>query len=273
MIPLASLAVVLAQAGRRGRGGGGGGGAPGPLVIAVLAAITFAVVWLAVAASRSQKRKRAGIEALLAERGFIKRAFARQEKAAREAAFAIFERAGGFEGLKGGAKGLNWIAEGSLGSGTAAVVAQHTHMVYTGHGGHAVVSTMVAVRVAGGWPRVSITRNSVWTRPLGGGGGGKMLGPLESEAFNKRWRVACVEDGFALAVLSPRVQEFLSGGGAEGAKGEWWVIGGGEEGAAGLVCIGRTASVDAVGLAAMLDRLSGLVGALPDEVRDGLRIG
>ncbi|MCC6321996.1 MAG: hypothetical protein IT438_11245 [Phycisphaerales bacterium] len=270
MIPLAPLMVALAQAGRHSRGGGGSG--PPPAAIAVIAVVVVAVIALAVFTARAQKRKRAAVEALLAERGFVKRAFGRKEKAEREAAFKPFEW---FEGLKGGAKGLGWIADGRL-DGLTVVVAQHTHMVYTGgHGGHAVVNTIAAVPVGGGWPRVRLTRNSLWTRPLGGGGGGggKMLGPLESEAFNKRWRVACVEEGFALAVLSPRVQEFLSEG---GAKGEWWAIGGGGEGGvegAGVVCIGLAASADAAALAAMLDRLAGLVGSLPGEVREGLGVG
>ena len=95
---------------------------------------------------------------------------------------------------------------------------------------------------------------------------------VEDEAFNKRWKVECPAEGFALAILTPEVQEVLKTGHAM----DWWAIGGGGvgggAGGGSMVCLGRNAVGSPKVLDEMLEHLTTVIARLPTEARAGLGV-
>lgn len=256
-----SMAVLLAQGSR-------GGGPPVEPFIIVGCLVLFAAAAVTLV-TRSARRRRQEIEQRLGARGFGWVTFNRKNGDDRESAFAPFAS---ITALRGGAKGLKWIARGRLAAREAAV-ASHQYMVYTGHGGHSITHTLVAILCdpdCAGWPPVMITRKRGWVLSAKARASVVETGDAE---FDKRFRVRCTDAGLALAVLSPAVRAVI----AEPQKSEsWsitgqeiWVVGGAGR---GVLCLMRQATARPEQLERMLGRLERLVDALDEPVRDGLGV-
>jgi len=119
-----------------------------------------------------------------------------------------------------------------------------------------------------GWPLLLLTSESLLSR-IGEKLGLKADFKVEDEAFNKRWKVECPDEGFALAILSPEVQEVLKTGHAM----DWWAIGGmGRSGGGSMVCLGRNAVGSPKVVDEMLEHLTTVIARLPTEARAGLGV-
>jgi hypothetical protein len=229
-------------------------------VILIAASIIGIVVVVLVLAHRQEMARRKALMALLAERRF--NAVERPTREQKFDAFAPFE---GLGDMRHGGKGIRWLASKPRGRGEIRII-EHAYTVSTGKSSHTVVNTCIAAigardRAAAGWPLLRLSGESVLDR-LGERLGGKPDVKLDDDAFNRRWRVRCDDDGFAIALLSPEVQAIL----AQADSAEWWGFGG----ASNLICIGRRGSADPKTLDAMLTRLDSVIEAMPLEARQGL---
>lgn len=229
-------------------------------VILIAASIIGIVVVVFVLAYRHELARRRSLMALLAERRF--KPVERPTRQQKDDAFAPFD---GLGDMRHGGRGIRWLASQPRGRGEIRMI-EHAYTVSTGKSSHTVVNTCIAAigardRSAAGWPLLRLSGESVLDR-LGEKLGGKPDVKLDDEAFNRRWRVRCDDDGFAIAVLSPEVQTIL----AKADAAEWWGFGG----PSNLVCIGRRGSADARVLDGMLARLESVIEAMPAEARAGL---
>lgn len=213
-------------------------------VIAVIAVLMIA----------AERRRIRGVFASLEGRGF-----AVNPKPGKEEAQRFFEPLDGLSHLRTGAAGLKWLARGRI-ARWPAVVLEHSYTIGTGKNRRSVVHTCAALVGDGRWPVLTLTGETLMNR-LAERLGGKSDVKLEDEAFNRRWRVNCHDEGFALAMLTPEVQGVLGGSGLN----EWWVFGG-----QGLVCLGRVGAPSARGIEGMLARLDQVASAMAPEAREGL---
>lgn len=216
------------------------------------------VVAILVMAIMADRKRREGVAAWLRERGF--EVLSKPSKEDRPALFAPFD---GLTPLRHGAKGLRWLARGRV-AGNDVIICEHAYTVQRGKNSHTVVNCCVAIPCAASWPMLTLHAES-WFDRFGERLGGKPDVRVESPEFNKRWRVRCEDDGFAIAVLSPELQDFL----AAADRREWWAIGGLSR---GLVCVGHTRSPKPQLVAAMLDRLQLAIAAMPEQARAGLGV-
>jgi hypothetical protein len=79
---------------------------------------------------------------------------------------------------------------------------------------------------------------------------------LENEAFNDRWIVKTESEDFALLLLSPQVQEFLT----NAPSGETWQIGN------SWICWFRQKPLKLAEARLPIDRLTGLMRLIPPEL-------
>ncbi|MFN7021278.1 MAG: hypothetical protein ACK4WH_08140 [Phycisphaerales bacterium] len=221
-----------------------------PIIIAfaALAAIVISMIVY-------EQRRLSAIERELASRGFAVRL--KPDLAEREQAFLPLLS---LDNLKTGSSGVKWLARGRVGRHDAIVV-EHAFSTGTGKSKRTVRNTLVAAPGSGDWPMLTLTGESVFHR-LGEKLGAAADVKLEDERFNRKWRVRCPDEGFAMAVLTPEVQHLLG----DAARAEWWSIGGPD----GIVCLGRCGAVNARAAGEMLERLEAFLAALAPQARDGL---
>lgn len=229
------------------------------LIVASIVGIIVAVIVMAI---RHEQARRKALTALLGERRF--QVFEKPTREQKADAFGPFDSLGD---MRNGSKGLRWFASQPRGRGELRIV-EHSYTVSTGKSSHAVVNTCVAVigprgGGAAAWPLLRLAGESMFDR-LGDKLGGKTDVKLDDEVFNRRWRVRCEDDGFAIAVLSPEVQALL----AQADSDEWWALGG----TWNLICVGRRSPADAKALEAMLARVEAVIAAMPAEARAGLGV-
>jgi len=179
------------------------------IVVAVLLAIGMIVA----GAAAAQRKLRAAVDALFAEHGFV--LVRKPEQSARDAVWPIFAA---FKHLKHGAKGIQWIARGQV-EGREVVAIQHSYTIHTGQSAQQIVHVCVACPCPAHWPMVELRGEHVFHRIASALGSSDI--ELESEAFNKRWRISSESEEQAILVLTPEVQEMLTGAPA----GEAWSIG------------------------------------------------
>ncbi len=127
------------------------------------------------------------------------------DQAARAQAW---EHVGAMRDLNRGANGVKWCAAGTI-DGRQVHLLEHAYAVSTGKSTHVVRHTIAATPCPTTWPHLKVEEENLLTK-LAGALGRKDF-QLESEAFNKRWRVSTDNEDFALLVLTPAVQEWLMG--------------------------------------------------------------
>lgn len=231
-----------------------------PEAIAIVVAVVLAVIGLIVAASVADKRRRRALVELLRQQGFtVVDDLAKHD---RNALFAVFNSLGP---LKNGASGLRWHAVKHSGAGAACrhiEIVEHVHTVGSGKNQQTIVNTCAAVIGGASWPLLMLEREGIWARVAERLGAKPDL-KLENDEFNKRWRVRCDDESFAIAVLSPEMQELLA---AVERPQLWLAIGG----PSGIVCVGTRAALKPATLGALLERVERLVQAIPAEARSAL---
>lgn len=218
-----------------------------------------AVAVLVVAMVFFERRRRAGVQAALEARNFT--VAMKLDGAERELLFGPMTS---LEFLRHGARGMKWHARGQS-LGRDVVVIEHSYTTGSGKNKRTVNNTAAALlgRSGAGWPLLSLTGESIFHR-IGEKFGGIRDVQLEDERFNRRWRIKCNDEDFALAMLNPEVQQLL----ADADRREWWAVGG----PASFVCIGRNAAVTGAQLDHMLTRLGEMVRAMAPEARQGLGV-
>jgi len=124
---------------------------------------------------------------------------------------------GGFD-FPNGAKGVKWSAAGEVDE-RPTVLLHHVHVVHTGNATVPVPKSVAATPCPEEWPVLSLGPETLATRLA------ELFGSrdirVEDEGFNRRWRVKCDDEDFAIAMLTPEVQAFLMNAPAT----EQWAIG------------------------------------------------
>jgi hypothetical protein len=164
--------------------------------------------------------------------------------------------------LRHGGKGMRWHAAARV-KGRRIELLEHSYTISSGKNSQTIVHTCIAAIGSVSWPVLTLAGEGLLARfaeKLG-------MAPdinLENDEFNRRWRVKCDDEAFALAILSPEVQQHL----AAADRSEWWVIGG----PSGAVCLGHRGAVNAQSVAKMIDSLDATLAAMPSEARTGLGV-
>ncbi len=220
-----------------------------PFAGALLLGVFIAVVVMAlVSTRRARKARHEGLSQALIALGFTPTIS--PPKASRPALFVPFA---GAPELSHGAKGLQWAASGTI-EGVRVDICEHMHMRSTGKSAHPVYYTAAAVECPAPWPALALTREH-WGHAIA-----EMLGQrdvkLDSDEFNKRWRVHSKDADFALLFLSPQTQEWLK----DAPKNEAWRLGAGR-----LVCV-WSGNIKPEAAAALAARPVALLALAPPEL-------
>jgi hypothetical protein len=181
------------------------------LWVAGLLSVVLLAVWLYVLALR----RRAAVNAMFARAGFT--LVRKPDRATRASVWSVFEP---FTHLKRGMKKIEWVARGTVG-GREVLVMRHVFFKHMGDTSYPVVHMCVACRCPEWWPMVDLRGEDLLHRVRVARSRSGLC--LESEAFNRRWRVSTTDQEHAVLLLTPELQSAL----ARSPAGESWSIGGG----------------------------------------------
>lgn len=156
--------------------------------------------------------------------------------------------------LKGGAKRVTWAATGTI-DGRDVLAIEHRYIVSTGQVTAVITHTVIACRCPAFWPSIELRPETVFHRLADRLGASDV--ELESERFNRRWRVQTSNPDLALAILTPEVQSMLE----TAPRQETWSIGD------GWIRVVRRAGIKPDDLPAYLRRPLDLLAAVPPEMR------
>lgn len=181
------MSILLAANGNPGK--------PLAFVAAVVVAILAGVITLVIITAKKERLRRAAIAKALGERGL-------------QVAQGLGDREvlGPIEPLASRLDKSVWSASGTI-QGLELVAVEHTYTTGAGKSrqthNHSVVSFALPVA----WPALSVTAENFLHRI------GELFGMhdirLEDEAFNKRFRVKCDDENFAILLLNPEVQGLM----------------------------------------------------------------
>ncbi len=138
--------------------------------------------------------------------------------------------------------------------GRPLAVYQHQYMVFAGTTTFPVIHTIYLAEVSPLWPKLSITKRSTFAQLA------RMLGwrnglQLDDPRFNRAFKVTTEDDDFAIAMLTPQLQQFLLT-----KVGVNWHI---DLGRFALIYSGKLKHKR---LAASVDRLTRFLELIPDEL-------
>lgn len=215
------------------------------IIIGGVMAVFAALGTVAYIADRRRKQQ---ITALLGSLG-LESSFADPTLSASEA----FTRAGPMTRLRKGADGVRWHASGEI-DGLAITLLEHRYMVSSGKSRRAVYHTIAATPCPPSWPTLSVTGEHLFDK-IAEFFGSKDI-KVEDPEFNSRWRVKCAREDFAILVLTPEVQRFLTGL----TDGTWLEIG------EGAICLVRRSQVNGDGAGRLIQSTLALARLLPPEL-------
>jgi hypothetical protein len=130
---------------------------------------------------------------------------------------------------------------------------ESVYVVYTGQVNVPVAHTVYAADIPI-WPTVTITPRT-WMGRLARRLGRQSGLELDEPRFNRRFRVRCPDEDFALTLLAPELQHFLLE-----KTGVSWHLG------HGRACLVYSGAMRADRIEASLDRLERFLGLVPDEL-------
>lgn len=171
-----------------------------PAILAIVIGTMVVVLVIGAAlAHRANKRRLEGISATLSGAGFE---VAIQKKDPRH--FENFSRMGPFLSLRTGADGVRWSATNA---GSGITLLEHVYTTGAGKSRQTHYHTITCVSCPPSWRSLSIEPEGIFAKIA------EMFGSrdikVEDEAFNKRWRVKCDSEDFALLVLTPQIQAWF----------------------------------------------------------------
>lgn len=220
----------------------------GGLVVLVGVPTVAAVLIIMHAVRRERKQRLIAAEAEYARLGFS--CVMAPGKNERE---ALFQNAAHLSMLRTGSKGLLHVANGVLDE-TPIEVVEHQYIVSTGKSAHVVRHIVASCECPAGWPVLSLTPEHLLHKI------GEVLGihdiRVESESFNRAWRVKSEDEAFAVTLLSPALQTWME----NNSKHESWYIG------HGRVCRVRKQSLKPELFEPFMRGLLELVSLIPPEM-------
>jgi hypothetical protein len=164
-----------------------------------------------------------------------------------------FSHAGGMQALRTGERGIQWAARGTINEREVWVM-EHRYTSGSGKNRSTHYHTIICTPGPHTWPDLSLTTENLFHK-IGELFGGKDI-QVESEAFNKRWRVKCDNEDFAVLVLSPQVQEWCM----SLERGLWLRIG------QGAVCVVKSGVIGAKDLQRLASLPTDLYKLFPPEL-------
>ncbi|MBC7773559.1 MAG: hypothetical protein H7210_13775 [Pyrinomonadaceae bacterium] len=179
----------------------------------IVTPVIVAVVLIARTAARARKQRILALDTEYARLGF-----AGVTSPAKDQRDSLFQNVVHLSILSTGSKGLVRVASGVV-DDTPVEMIEHEYVVSTGKSAHAVQHTVASCECPTGWPVLTLTPENVLHRI------GEVLGihdiRVESETFNRAWRVKGADEAFAVTLLSPAVQTWLE----NTSRQESWYIG------------------------------------------------
>jgi hypothetical protein len=172
------------------------------LLIVLGCVAAFAVIMVLV--HRAHKKRMAGLQAMLDSKGFS----ATWGKEAKEKALSagVMNFIGPFRTLRTGEKGVNWFALGMV-EDRRCVVLEHRYTTGSGKNSSTHYHTIASVEAPERWPVLQLSEEAFFHKI------GEKLGlrdiKVEDEEFNKRFRVKCDDEDFAVLALTPEMQAWL----------------------------------------------------------------
>jgi len=217
--------------------------------IILLSAVGAVVVGLiVVVAVGSRKQREQQIAEIFAQSGLV-----RERKPFDSGADARWVPFASLPQLKGGAGRVTWCASGAI-DGHEVVAIEHRYVVSTGQVTAVVVHTCVACRCPDFWPAIELKAEHLLHRLADRLGASDL--EVESERFNRRWRVSASDTDLALAILTPEVQAMLE----DAPRNETWSIG------LGWIRVVRKGVLKPEDLAVLLRRPGELLALVPAEM-------
>lgn len=172
------------------------------LLILLGCVAAFAVIMMLV--HRANKKRMAGLEAMLREKGFA--ATWGKDAAEKALSAGVMNFIGPFRTLRTGEKGVSWFALG-MAEDRRCIVLEHRYTSGSGKNTSTHYHTIAAVEAPERWPVLSLTGEAFFHKI------GEKMGirdiKVEDEEFNKRFRVKCDDEDFAVLVLTPEMQAWL----------------------------------------------------------------
>lgn len=220
----------------------------GPFLPIVLLVLVAAGVLAALAAGASKKRREESITAVCRRAGLTRQS--RPFTSGNDPRWLPFRS---LTPLKGRHKRVTWCASGTIDS-REVIAIEHRYVVSTGQVTAVITHTCVACPCPAFWPQTDLRAANALHRLIERLGSGDL--ELESDRFNKRWRVSTTDADLALAILAPGVQTLLE----DAPRAETWSIG------AGWVRVCRKAVVKPEELPALLRRPADLMALVPPEM-------
>lgn len=228
------------------------------IVASVILGVLLLVVLIVSLSIRANKKRLAALAELLTARGFTF-----SPKPAAPLAAEALARTGAFRTLRTGEKGVKWVAEGVI-RGRPATLLEHLYTTHSGKHTQFHYRLIVAVECSSAWPALTLTGEHVFHKLgewlAGAGVLGEKLGlrdiKVESEEFNKRWRVKSQSEDFAILLLSPQVQTW---GLSLPRHAELHIAG-------GVLCVSAALAGNAKSLPPLLDAAESLLAILPPEL-------
>lgn len=225
----------------------GAGGPPIPMLAVVVSLVLFVVAVGIVSVVRAQRRNTRRMFESLSVAGFDVKQNVR--KGEREQLFAPFAQ---LKELSTGLKGLKWFATRQI-DGREFTLFQHSYTVHTGQSASTITHVVAATACPDWWPQLSLSRETIFHK-IADKLGMKDL-QLESETFNKAWRVKTDDEDMAIVILTPTMQEWLEGS----PKKESWRIG------SGVVCCLSQRSLVKSPPVLLIDRVREFLALVPSE--------
>lgn len=155
--------------------------------------------------------------------------------------------------LKGGPKRVSWVATGAVEKRDVFAI-EHKYVVSTGQVTAVITHTAVACRCPAFWPSIELKPETIFHRLADRLGASDL--ELESERFNRRWRVATDDPDLALAILTPEAQSMLE----TAPRPETWHIGN------GWIRVVRRSAIKPEELPAYVRRPVDLLALVPPEM-------
>ncbi|MBL8763363.1 MAG: hypothetical protein JNM07_03740 [Phycisphaerae bacterium] len=219
-------------------------------VLALIAVGVLGVGTLIVAQSRAERARRAALAETLDAAGFVPVFEPSQEQRAQ-----LFAHLAHLPNFQNAGRSVRWFARGEV-DGSPVTLLEYTHVVSTGKHTHTVVLSVAAAPCPESWPLLTLKPEGFLHRV------GEIFGVhdlrLDSDAFNRRWRVSCEREDFALLALSPEAQQWL----LAAPRAEQWTLGGPTH-AIAAVRIGMLGPADAL---EFLRRPVEFMEHMPDEL-------
>lgn len=220
-------------------------GPPDVLIVVIVVGVILSLVAVAIV---SEKRRRHAILEAFAAAGFT-----HTPKPTDDEKAEAFSMLGTMRALRTGPSGVQWIARGDS-SGLSVTLVEHVYTTGSGKNRTTHYHAIAAAPCPRSWPRVEISEEHLFDKIAQMFGRGDFN--VESEEFNKRFKVKTESDDFALLLLNPEVQAWCL------ALPRRTAVSIGD----GAICVVRKARLSAKEVSEFAGAPAALLGLLPESM-------